>query len=233
MCFSTARSEAQRGGDRGVGAAQGHLGQDLALTRREVLERGVGPARAGVDQRLHHLRVDHRATRRDLAHRAHELVDIGDALLQQVGAPFGSAIEQLERVAGFDVLAEHHHAELRVRVAELRRRAHAFVGSGRRHADVGEHDVGGVGLDRGDETVEVLARARDLDVGIGVEQARDGLTIEVVVLGDEHPDGHGGEAIRGGMACCVREDRACGCERGWESSLLARCVRAGQPLSHP
>ena len=73
---------------------------------------------------------------------------------------------------------------------------HALVGAGRRHADVGEHDVGRRGARPPDQRVEVFAHARDLDVGDAVEQARDGLANEVVVLGDHDPDRHAGEATR-------------------------------------
>ena len=53
---------------------------------------------------------------------------------------------------------------------------------------------GVVGLDHGDEAVEVLAHARDLDVGVDLEQAGDGFAHQVVVLGHDDPDRHGGEA---------------------------------------
>ena len=143
MCFSTARSE------RPSAAATEALLRPWAISARTSLSRGVrncsgrvGPAGAGVDQRLTTLGsiTDPPAATSRTARD--ELVDVGHALLQEVGAPLGSAVEQLERVAGLDVLAEHDDAELGMRLAQLRGGAHTFVGAGRGHADVGEHDVG-------------------------------------------------------------------------------------------
>ena len=78
-----------------------------------------------------------------------DLVGVGDPLLQQVAAPVGAFVEQRERVGGLGVLAEHDDADFRMRLPQRAGGPDALVGSGRRHADVGEHDVGLLGVDRG------------------------------------------------------------------------------------
>ena len=54
------------------------------------------------------------------------------------------------------------------------------------------HDVGLLGVDRGEQLVEVAARADDLDVVLRLEQAGEPFAHEIVVFGDDHPDRHTG-----------------------------------------
>src|SRR6185436_2022203 len=75
-------------------------------------------------------------------------------------------------------------------LAQLVRGAHAFVDAGRRHADVGEDDVGPLGVDGGDELVVVAARADDLDALLRLQEPDDPLAHEVAVLRDHHPGRH-------------------------------------------
>ena len=70
MCFSTARSD--RTSVLAIAAFDlpvRHLGEDLALARRQVVEGRATPCAAGGDQLLDHLRIDHRAARGDRADR--------------------------------------------------------------------------------------------------------------------------------------------------------------------
>ena len=124
--------------------------------------------------------------------RAPQHVDVGHALLQEVGASVGAVLEQRERVVGLDVLAEHHDADVRVRRPDEVRGAHALVGPGRRHPDVGDHDIGRIGLDAGDQRVEILVRGDDLEAGFDAEEADDAFPHEVVVLGHDDSDRHAG-----------------------------------------
>ena len=124
--------------------------------------------------------------------------------------PSEPCFEQRQRVRRFDVLAEHDDADVGMAGAELVRGAHALVGPGRRHPDVGEHDVGRVGGDGREQRVEVLARADDLDVVLRREQPGDALAHEVVVLGHQHPDRHRTQATRrpasGRLSPCRRPE---------------------------
>ena len=81
-------------------------------------------------------------------------------------------------------------------LAQRVRGAHALVGAGRRHPDVGEHDVGELGVDGRQQLVEVAARADDLEVRLRLEQADDALADEVAVLGDHDAHGHRPEVTR-------------------------------------
>ena len=148
------------------------------------------------DERFDHLGVDHRAARRDLPDRPHQLVDVGDAFLQEVGPTLRAFVEELERVARLDVLAEHDDTDGGVGHAERLGRPHALVGAGRWHPDVGDHDIGLVLRHEVEERIEVFAGTDDLDVGVGVEQSRDSLAHEVVVFGDDDADRHGPRRLR-------------------------------------
>ena len=72
--------------------------------------------------------------------------------------------EQSHCVRGRRVLAEHDDPGLGMRRSQRGGDADAFVGAGRRHADVGDDDIGPLGLDRGEQRVEVLASGRNLQV---------------------------------------------------------------------
>jgi hypothetical protein len=66
---------------------------------------GVEPwAHAAGDERVDHVGVDHRASGADLADRVQQLIEVADALLQQVRQTAGAVAEQLERVVLLEVL---------------------------------------------------------------------------------------------------------------------------------
>ena len=101
-----------------------------------------------------------------------------DTLLEQVGAPRGAGLEQLEHVGGLGVLAEHDDTGLRVRLAQARGDADALVGLRRRHPDVGDDDVRRLGLDRRHQGVGVRDGRDELDVRRVREQPRHRLADE-------------------------------------------------------
>ena len=75
-------------------------------------------------------------------------------------------------------------------LAQLVRGADALVRAGRRHADVGEHDIGlGLG-DRREQPVEVLGHAGNLEVVLRVEETNHALAHQVAVFGDDDADCH-------------------------------------------
>ena len=122
VLLDRALGEHERLGDRLVALALRDLGQRLALARREHGERRVGAVRPALHEQLDDLRVDVRAALLHGAHGVDQLPAVVDTLLEQVGAPRGAGLEQLEHVGGLGVLAEHHDTGLRVRVAQARRR---------------------------------------------------------------------------------------------------------------
>jgi hypothetical protein len=123
--------EHQRGGDPGVVLALRHLTQHLPLARREAGDGRFGRAGPAGDECVDNLGVDHRAALVDGDDGAAQLVQVGHALLQQVGAALRSSFEEAEGVGGLGVLAEHHHADVGMGLAECLRRADALVGAGR------------------------------------------------------------------------------------------------------
>ena len=98
--------------DRRVALARRHLAQHVALACGQALERRLLAAGVLRDQRLHDLRVDHRAAGRDRADRRHELVRLLDALLEEVGTARAAALQEREGVARRRVLAQHHDADV-------------------------------------------------------------------------------------------------------------------------
>ena len=168
-----------------------------AISRSTSRSRGVSwlsgecsPRALSRNERLDDLRVDHRAALRDRADRGDELTEILHALLEQVRAAGAAALEERQRVARRGVLAEHHDADLRMRLAQPLGGPDPLVGTARRHADVGHHDVRPLRVDRVEQRVEVPAHGGDLEVGLRLEQAPHSLADEVVVVGHHDPDRH-------------------------------------------
>jgi hypothetical protein len=84
---------------------------------------------------------------------------VAQAILEQVGAAIGAAIQQREAIARIGVLAHHHDADLGVRLTQPVGEGDPLVVAGRRHADVRHHDVGHLGVDRLDELAPVSAHS--------------------------------------------------------------------------
>src|SRR5690348_6784245 len=87
-------------GDAGVGASLGHEPKHLALTRAQHIERIPSPPRC--DQFLDYGRINDRAALDNPLNHLDEVVDVGDAALQQVTAAF-SVREQIHRVLDLDM----------------------------------------------------------------------------------------------------------------------------------
>jgi hypothetical protein len=83
-----------------------------------------------------------------------------------------------------------------MRLTEALRSPDPLVRVARRHANVGYDDVRSLGVDRGEQGVEVAAHGCDLEVGLRLEQAPDSFTHEVVIVGEHESDRHAGR-IRG------------------------------------
>src|SRR5207244_1577919 len=89
-----------------------HLPEDVALSLRQVVERGMLAPRLLGDERLDDLRIDDRSSLCHGPDRRHELADVADALLEQIRASLCSGLEKRERVRWLQVLAEHDHADV-------------------------------------------------------------------------------------------------------------------------
>ena len=122
--------------------------------------------------------------------RLNQLVDVGQSLLEQVGASLRAAVEKLEGVRRFDVLRQHHDADFRMCPAEGGRRDDSLVGVVRGHPDVGEHGVGSVLLDGREEFGQIDAQCDDVDVVLRSEQTLDPFADEQRVLGHDDSNHH-------------------------------------------
>ena len=127
-------------GDTGVGAALGHKRQHLALTGRERGERVVAPS--ALENLGDDVGIQDELTARHPLDRAEEGVDVADPVLEEVAEGASAIGEEIRQVACDDVLAQQQDGGTRPLVADAGGGAQALVGVGRRHADVGDDDVG-------------------------------------------------------------------------------------------
>ncbi len=114
-CFSTARSVTTRA------AAMPELDIPSAIRWSTSRSRGVNEPRtsraaAGAQQLGDDLGIERGSARPDPDQRVDELADVGDAVLEQVPDTAGRPGEQLGGVTRLDVLREHEHADIRMRV---------------------------------------------------------------------------------------------------------------------
>ena len=112
-CFSTARGEMNSRWPIAWFDRPSAISSSTSRSRGE--SRATGSSRAiAADELGDHERVECRAALGDAANRGDELVDVGDAVLEQVAEPLGALAEQLDGVGVSDVLREDEHARLGV-----------------------------------------------------------------------------------------------------------------------
>jgi hypothetical protein len=99
-------------------------------------------------------------------------------------------LQEGERVLGVRELAEDHDPGLGARLAQPLSGLDPLVAASRRHANVGQDDIGARGLDRFQQRIEIAARRRHLEVMLRLEEPADAFTHEVVVLRQHDPDRH-------------------------------------------
>ena len=182
-------------------APGGDQAQHLALAAGEPRHRAGLEPQPVPHQRVDDVRVDDALAAAHRLQRRHEVLDVGDALLEQVAAPGAAAGHQRQRSLGIRVLGQHHHPELRVRATEALGGPDALVGVGGRHPDVGQHHVGVVLGDRLEQLTEVTGLDHLVDSRVLGEQRDEPLTEQHAVLREHHAHaGHphmvGGEAAR-------------------------------------
>ena len=147
-------------GDRGIRAALGHQREDLALTRRQLVERRVA-ARAA-EQARHDLRVDHRAAGGDASHSVGQVVEPGDAFLEQVADPGRVLTDEVDRVARLDVLRQHEDRHLGLCLTNLAGGLQALRRVRGRHPHVDDRHVRPLPGDEREQPGHVLGLADDL-----------------------------------------------------------------------
>ena len=218
-CFSTARSVTN------IRSAIAWFERPSAISSSTSRSRGVSSPDWVVlalasDELVDDGGVERRAALGDTADGGRELVDVGDAILEQVADALGALREQLQRVAGLDVLREDEHADARVALADLLGRAQALVGVGRRHPDVHDRDVRAVHRNMAEQVVSGAGLGHDLEACV-LEQPRDPFAQEDGVVGEDDAErrraGPGAER-REGVGALVVE---------LEDPLRLRQVREG------
>ena len=196
-------AEHERVGDGSVRLALGHRPEDLGLPRGEPPQLATG-VRPHPHQRLDDLRVDHRPSPAHLVDGGQQLVQIADALLEEVGAALGSLREERTHVSGLDVLAEQDHPDARLLAPNVLGGADALVGVRRRHPDVRQHDVRPVRRRGGEQLVVVGGLRHDLYAGLALQQPLEPGAQQVVVVRQDQPDRHGASPSPATSGACSR-----------------------------
>src|SRR6266498_4868617 len=119
MCLDGPFGQPEPARDAAVGAALRHEREHLALPwgKRGQL---IGRAERAQEQR-DDLRVECRSAVRDAAERVEEVVDVEDAVFEQIAEASGA--DELDRVLRLDVLGEQHDPEFGVPLSDLARGA--------------------------------------------------------------------------------------------------------------
>ena len=123
----------------------------------------------------------------DPPRRVEEVVNVEHAVLEQI-AEAAAGGDELDDVAGLDVLGEHQHGRAGMLATDLGGRAGPLVVVVGRHAHVDDREVGRVLLHERQQRVRVSGAADDL-VPVVLDQAGQSLAQERGVLGDH--DAHG------------------------------------------
>ena len=145
------------------------------------------------------------------------------ALLEQVSAALRARLEQGQRVERLGVLAEHHHAHVRVGLPQERREPDPLVAVGRGHPDVRQDHVRWIGLDCLEQRGEICVHAHELDVLLSGEHLLEALAHEQIVVRDDDADGH--RAHDNSRPCAIAVDAPpCKCRRTpWADTGRRHC----------
>ena len=170
--------------DRLVRPALRHQLEHLALARGQLLQRVVGAL--ATDKLADDGGVERRASVGHAAHGRAELLEIGDAVLEEIADTLGARLEERHRVAGLDVLREQEHADRRMPLADLAGGPQPFVCMRRRHANVDDRDVGLVHRDVAEQVLRVPRLRDDLEPRF-LEQPRHAFPEEDRVVCDNDP----------------------------------------------
>ena len=187
-CFSTVCSVMNKRSAIALFERPSAINASTSSSRSVRSSSGVLPLAALTDELRHDRRVEHRPALADPPHAGRQLVEIGDAVLEQVADTLGPLREQLDRVTRLHVLREHQDAHLWPARPDQLRRAQPFVGVRRRHPNVDDRDIRSRALDERAQLVGVGGEPDDLEPGL-LEQPRQPLAQNDGVVGDDYPHG--------------------------------------------
>ncbi len=175
-CFSTARSVTNRRSAIAWFERPSAISSSTSRSRGgELLERVVGAL--APDELADDGGVERGAAVGDPAHGGAELLEVGDAVLEEVADPLGARLEKRHRVARLDVLREKQHADVGMALADLARSLQSLVRVGRRHADVDHRHVRLVHRDVAQEVLGGAGLRHDLEARL-LEKPRHSLSEE-------------------------------------------------------
>src|SRR5919197_927770 len=160
-------------GDPSVRLPLGHGGEDVALARAELTEWSLGADTT--EHSSHHPWIERAAARRDTCHRLREGADVPHAFLQHVAL----LIE----------LRQHQDPRVGTLAPQLDGGPQPVVGTGRRHLDVHDRNVGPVCERPAQEVLRVTDLQDDVKAGLD-ENARDALAHQHVVFTDDNARAH-------------------------------------------
>jgi len=167
--------------DAGIGAPLGHQREHVALATGELVERILDIA--GHHEFLNQSRVDHRPATAHSSDGIEELIDVGNATLEQV-AGAAPAREQRHRVLHLDVCREDQERRLGELFANRPGCLESLRPMGGRHADIHDRESGLLLFDQPHQFRGVTRLADDL-VPAPLEQAGEALAHQHVIVGDD------------------------------------------------
>src|SRR5205814_6495744 len=100
-------------------------------------------------------------------YRGEKLLDVADAVLQQVADTFRRVREELHRQPKLDVLRQYEDTRRGEAGADLERRAQALVAVRRRQADVDDDDIHRFASELGEQLLGIAALSNDVHSGLG------------------------------------------------------------------
>jgi signal transduction histidine kinase len=177
------RGDEERACDAGIRTTLGHQRENFALPGAEDVERVAHVA--GGDELAHEHGIDDRTAAYDPLERVDEVVDVGDATLQDVAAT-RAAGEEVGRLLDVDVCGQQHDRSVGQLLTDRACRLETFVGVVRRHPDVDDRKVGTLVADEGDQLRRSTALTDDHETG-ALEQARQTFAEQDFVIGEDDP----------------------------------------------
>lgn len=188
MLFHGSLCYPEPAGDPAVGTTLRHEREHLTLTGREDVEWIIGALSR--DKLLNKRRIHDRTASDDPLERLDEVGDVRDTPLQQVSDALPAG-EQVHCMLDLDVCGKNQNRRLREPLANHPCRVKALRRVSRWHADVDHGQVRPVLLYQRDELRRVPALSDDLETRT-LEQARQTLTEEHVILRQQYPSRAGG-----------------------------------------
>ena len=181
-------------GDRNSRSQMAWFERPSAIRARISCSRPVRSPRAlpspAAEQLGHYVRVDDRSAAGDPPDGAGELRDVGHAVFEQVADTGRRVVKQLDRLPRLHVLGQDQDANAGMLGADPLRREEPVVGVGRRHPDVGDHNVGLVPCDQRAERVSVTCLPHNEEAVVGQDPGQP-FSEEHGVVGQHNPDRRG------------------------------------------